>query len=494
MSNNKRKRKQLSNGKELPPKDKNKKARVTGSETQTDLSHPFQPIVNKNSKVLILGTFPSIKSFENTIYYGHPQNAFWKILFELFGVDSTKYGKDTARLNKARRKLADNKGIAIWDCIGAAQRTKKNSLDSSLNVQKPNDIPGLLKKYPKIKAICLTSKATLTLFKRHFKNISLPKHVLPSPSPMYFRMSYSEKRDKYKEIFEEVGLLSGGDPKKKSKEEKKKPKKEKKKRSKNKSEKEKKKKKKEKEKRNKKKSEKEKKKKPDKMKKKKEKEKKKEKKKEKEKEKEKRKKKNEKTTKDNKKKNCTSIKNNKQQSVTGSETQTDLSHPFQPIVNKNSRVLILGTFPSIKSFENTIYYGHPQNAFWKILFELFGVDSTKYGKDTARLNKARRKLADNKGIAIWDCIGAAQRTKKNSLDSSLNVQKPNDIPGLLKKYPKIKAICLTSKATLTLFKRHFKNISLPKHVLPSPSPMYFQMSYSEKRDKYKEIFEEVGLL
>ena len=51
------------------------------------LTHTFEPVFNRESKILILGSFPSVKSRENNFYYGHPQNRFWKVLAQIFEVE-----------------------------------------------------------------------------------------------------------------------------------------------------------------------------------------------------------------------------------------------------------------------------------------------------------------------------------------------------------------------------------------------------------------------
>ena len=74
-----------------------------------------------------------------------------------------------------------------------------------------------------------------------------------------------------------------------------------------------------------------------------------------------------------------------------------LTHEFPPIFNKESRILILGTFPSVKSREQHFYYGHPQNRFWRVLAPITG---EKTPEDIAE----KKWLLLQHGIAIWDVI------------------------------------------------------------------------------------------
>ncbi len=152
-------------------------------------------------------------------------------------------------------------------------------------------------------------------------------------------------------------------------------------------------------------------------------------------------------------------------------------HPFEPIVFDNSEILILGSFPSIKSFENNFYYAHPKNQFWPIMGEIFKmpVGSVEEKIELLRKNK----------IALWDVAKSCER--ENSLDSNLKKCEVHDFKAFLKKYPNIKKIFFTGRKAQTLFKRHFKDIDLPLILLPSPSPAYASMKKEDKLKKYKEL-------
>ncbi|BBG65468.1 G:T/U mismatch-specific uracil/thymine DNA-glycosylase [Hydrogenimonas sp.] len=146
--------------------------------------HPFPPIIDSSSKVLILGSFPSIKSFEESFYYAHPRNQFWPILSALFDMP--------AKSREERLKLLGSAKIALWDVVAGCERT--DSSDAGLRSCEPNDIPALLERYPNIEAILFTGRKAESLFKKHFgKDTDLPLSLLPSPSPAYAAMSFDEK-------------------------------------------------------------------------------------------------------------------------------------------------------------------------------------------------------------------------------------------------------------------------------------------------------------
>jgi len=152
-------------------------------------------------------------------------------------------------------------------------------------------------------------------------------------------------------------------------------------------------------------------------------------------------------------------------------------HPFKPIIFINSEVLILGSFPSLKSFENSFYYAHPKNQFWKIMSEITGYP--------ARSRDQRIWLLKQFKFALWDVVKSCKR--KNSSDSNLKDIEVNDLEALLSEYPTIKRVGFTSKLAQKLYNTHFKNLEIETFYLPSPSPAYAAMKYEDKVAKYKEI-------
>lgn len=106
------------------------------NEEYQSLTHTFEPIYNQDSKVLVLGTFPSVKSRESNFYYGHPQNRFWKVIASV-----TKNEVPETIEEKKELLLANH--IAVWDVIKKCDII--GSSDSSIKNVEANDIAGLLK-------------------------------------------------------------------------------------------------------------------------------------------------------------------------------------------------------------------------------------------------------------------------------------------------------------------------------------------------------------
>lgn len=136
--------------------------------------HPFPPLILKDSKVLILGSFPSKISREENFYYGNKQNRFWKVFFRLF---NEPYKGEI----EAKKKLMLDHHLALFDVIASCKII--GSEDASIIEEIPNDIPGLILGTD-IKFIALNGKKALNLYEKYFKDtIRLPYRGFPSTSP-----------------------------------------------------------------------------------------------------------------------------------------------------------------------------------------------------------------------------------------------------------------------------------------------------------------------
>lgn len=153
---------------------------------------------------------------------------------------------------------------------------------------------------------------------------------------------------------------------------------------------------------------------------------------------------------------------------------------FPPLIDEESQIVILGSIPGVKSLEKQQYYGHPQNKFWKIIFELF---NEKFTEDYAeRINTLKRNH-----IAVWDVIDSCER--KGSLDSEIKNEEANQIAELLENYPNVKAIfCNGGKSYKNLQKILGKNYKLPVMLLPSTSPLH-TIPFEKKYEEWKKILE-----
>jgi len=153
----------------------------------------FPPIIYNDSKILILGSIPGVKSLEKQQYYGHPQNKFWKIIFELFNEKFTEDYEE--RLNVLKKHH-----IALWDVIDSCER--KGSLDSEIKNEEANQIEELLEDYPNIIAIFSNGgKSYKNLQKLLGKNFKIPIYLLPSTSPLH-TISFERKFEEWKKILE----------------------------------------------------------------------------------------------------------------------------------------------------------------------------------------------------------------------------------------------------------------------------------------------------
>lgn len=136
-------------------------------------------------------------------------------------------------------------------------------------------------------------------------------------------------------------------------------------------------------------------------------------------------------------------------------------HTFSPVYNRDSHILILGTFPSVKSRESSFYYGHPQNRFWRVLADLFNCETPKTVKD-----KTDFLLSHN--IAVWDVIKSCEIT--GSSDSTIKRVTPNDI-SLILNNSSIKAIYANGKTAEKLYNKYLRKTTKREIIaLPSTSP------------------------
>ena len=112
-------------------------SRETDRAESMRVTHEFGAVYDEHSQILILGTFPSVKSREMAFYYGHPQNRFWRLIAALTGEEVPEREDITAK-----KQLLLRHGIAVWDVIASCQIT--GSSDSSIRDVVPNDIGSLL--------------------------------------------------------------------------------------------------------------------------------------------------------------------------------------------------------------------------------------------------------------------------------------------------------------------------------------------------------------
>lgn len=136
--------------------------------------HPIAPVFDTQSIILILGSFPSVKSREAQFFYGHPQNRFWKVLSAVFSQPISE------TIDEKKAFLRTN-GIALWDVIGACEIA--GSSDSSIKNVLPNDI-GMILSAADIKQIFVNGKTAERYYNQYLRDrIGREAICLPSTSP-----------------------------------------------------------------------------------------------------------------------------------------------------------------------------------------------------------------------------------------------------------------------------------------------------------------------
>jgi double-stranded uracil-DNA glycosylase len=151
------------------------------------------------------------------------------------------------------------------------------------------------------------------------------------------------------------------------------------------------------------------------------------------------------------------------------------SEGFPPIAQRDARILILGSLPGQRSIDEQQYYAHPQNAFWRIMRELFAIEG-EYA--------ARCELLSRHGIALWDVLHSSVRP--GSMDASIRLDKAvaNDFKTFFARHSDINLIAFNGRKAEELFLRNVSDEMIGRWIervgLPSTSPAYAAMPFSGK--------------
>ena len=156
-----------------------------------------------------------------------------------------------------------------------------------------------------------------------------------------------------------------------------------------------------------------------------------------------------------------------------------INHTIEPIYDEHSKVLVLGSIPSVKSREKGFYYAHPRNRFWKTLE---GV----YGEMIGETKEAKIEFLKKHHIALFDVIKSCEISA--SSDSSIKNPIPNDFRLILQK-ANIKAVFTTGQKAYSLYQKYcYPNTKIEAILLPSTSPANCQKGIEEKLIKeYSKI-------
>lgn len=153
-------------------------------------------------------------------------------------------------------------------------------------------------------------------------------------------------------------------------------------------------------------------------------------------------------------------------------------HPIKPLFDENSEILILGSFPSVKSREEGFFYGHKQNRFWKVMASLCG-------SDIPTDIDSKTKIILENHFALWDVIHSCEIT--GSSDSSIKNVVPNDLSVILDN-AKIKRIFINGKKAEALYcKFTEEKTGIKAVVLPSTSPANAMWSLERLTEEWRRL-------
>ena len=157
----------------------------------------FAYSADDNARFLVLGSMPGAESLRQRQYYAFKHNAFWRIMGEVYGFSpDLPYSERLAELRRC--------GVALWDVLAACERP--GSLDSDIRAARPNDIPGLVKRLPKLEKILCNGGAARSFLRRFFPE--LDARQLPSTSPAAARFTYAEKLAAWRAALDPSALQS----------------------------------------------------------------------------------------------------------------------------------------------------------------------------------------------------------------------------------------------------------------------------------------------
>lgn len=152
------------------------------------------------------------------------------------------------------------------------------------------------------------------------------------------------------------------------------------------------------------------------------------------------------------------------------------AHPIPPVFDQHSEILILGSFPSVKSREEGFFYGHPKNRFWRVMADVFGADVPKTVPE-------KKDFLLKHHVALWDVIGACEI--KGSSDASIQNVSVNDLTPLLSG-SSIRAVFTNGKTAWFYYHKYAEpKTGIPAVLLPSTSPANASWTYERLTDSWR---------
>lgn len=159
-------------------------------------------------------------------------------------------------------------------------------------------------------------------------------------------------------------------------------------------------------------------------------------------------------------------------------------HGLPPIADANTRLIVLGSFPGVASLRAQQYYGHPQNAFWRILGALWKRPLLQSGY-AVRVAALREH-----GLGVWDVYASCER--EGSLDADIREATLNDLPGLRVLCPRLQAVAHNGGESFR-HARHTRTLGLPVYRLPSTSPANAGWSFERKLAAWADVLSAHGV-
>lgn len=158
-----------------------------------------------------------------------------------------------------------------------------------------------------------------------------------------------------------------------------------------------------------------------------------------------------------------------------------------PLVTAHTRMLVLGSFPGVASLARQQYYGHPKNAFWRLLQALWPASPMP----GANQYPQRVDWLLDKGLGLWDVYASCER--EGSLDSAIRAPQLNDLAGLLRSCPELRLIAHNGGESFR-HARVTRALGLPVYRLPSTSPANASWSFARKLTAWREVAAAAGLV
>ncbi len=153
---------------------------------------------------------------------------------------------------------------------------------------------------------------------------------------------------------------------------------------------------------------------------------------------------------------------------------------FDPVAQQGAKILILGSWPSPKSWEEGFYYGHPRNRFWKLMAELLE-------QPIPQTIQQKKGLLVENSIALWDTLRSCEID--GASDASIRNAVPNDVAALIQKYG-IKAVFCNGNAAMKFYKKfHYPHTNIQAIALPSTSPANASYSLQRLKEQWQVIKE-----